>query len=139
LRIKLHVTGLKEMDQNLRALGPNITRKLVGNSLKKAAELPLSEAKRLVSVRTGALRDSLMTQQLPMKNTDRTRAVIIGGRKPIGSRSHWQEFGTVHHAAKPFLRPALDSTAQVTVNAFGRHLGPGIEREAAQMNRTGRR
>jgi HK97 gp10 family phage protein len=45
-----------------------------------------------------------------------------------GWRWHMQEFGTAHHAAKPFLRPAFDSKAAEAVRVFADALRDRIER-----------
>lgn len=35
-------------------------------------------------------------------------ALYVGTTWPTGAHGHLQEFGTAHHAAQPFMRPAWD-------------------------------
>lgn len=68
--------------------------------LKGVAEDIKSEAKRIVPVDTGNLRDSITV-----------RDGIDQNEKLIGTDVHYArhvEFGTVQHSPQPYLRPALD-------------------------------
>jgi HK97 gp10 family phage protein len=38
------------------------------------------------------------------------------------------EFGSVHNAAKPYLRPALESQAPAVLNSLGKELGDALEK-----------
>ena len=76
----------------------------------------------------GALKKSITTKLGRVKGTQRT--IEIGYRPPVSRRAHLTEFGTVKSAAKPHLRPALDTQAQTALDEMSRVLGQGIEREA---------
>ena len=66
--------------------------------------------------RAGALRDDITAVRA--KSTDTTARFKIGNTKEI-FYAHWQEFGTVHHAAQPFLRPAFDTKKVDAANQIG--------------------
>jgi HK97 gp10 family phage protein len=70
----------------------------VDDALKRLAQAVLSDAKQLVPVRSGRLRNSL-------------DAEVSDGEARVGSRdveyASMVEEGTRHMAAQPYLRPAL--------------------------------
>lgn len=49
---------------------------------------------------------------------------------PGGDTRHWGylEFGTEHMAARPFMRPAMDQSAQAATDKFISTMGPAIDR-----------
>lgn len=53
---------------------------------------------------------------------------------------YWRflEFGTIHIAARPFLRPAFEQTKSAQIEALRIKLAKSIERVAAKLNRTKR-
>ena len=65
--------------------------------------------------------------------TKKKGAVALVG--PDGD--HWyasfQEHGTPHVPADPFLRPALDSNIDKIIGIFKKEVGNGIEREAKKL------
>jgi len=52
---------------------------------------------------------------------------------PYDARAIAQEFGSAHNPARPFLRPALESQAQTTVNRLSEILARRIEQFRAKM------
>jgi histone H3/H4 len=52
---------------------------------------------------------------------------------PAAPHGHLVEFGTVHSAAKPFLRPAVDESAQAAIDKLAENLWKGIAREAEKL------
>jgi len=93
---------LSEFERALRRAQLSITKESKA-AVGEASERMKVEATRLVPVDKGLLRDSLATWKPKSK-----RGRIKGGVKaPIG-HAHLQEFGTVNHPPRPFLRPAGD-------------------------------
>jgi HK97 gp10 family phage protein len=101
--------------------------------LKDAADLVADEARRLVPVKSGALKRSITTTN-PERSRLRSHAneVFIGFKPPISRRAHLTEFGTVHSAAKPFLRPALDGKAGQAIRDMGKDLRYWFDRNAGK-------
>lgn len=91
-------------------------------ALVKAVILVEDEARRLVPVRSGALKRSI-THTFPRKGKRAHEVeVLMGFKPPISRRAHLTEFGTVHAAARPFMRPALDSKAGEAIRKMGAEL-----------------
>ena len=124
------IKGAAEMARVLRALPGKIGDRLLANAVRAGGRVILKEAKRRVPVKTGRLRDSLVVKK------DRTRpgvVVVHVGATYAARHAHLVEFGTVHSAARPFLRPAFDETAGEALAKIGDTLGRGIERAAAKL------
>ncbi|RYD54699.1 MAG: hypothetical protein EOP83_21945, partial [Verrucomicrobiaceae bacterium] len=45
----------------------------------------------------------------------------------------FQELGTKHHPAQPFLKPALEGSQGAVLDAVKRELAAGLEREAKAL------
>jgi HK97 gp10 family phage protein len=133
MKTDFSIRGAKEMERLLKELGPNLAAKVGDQALRAGAKPIIEEAKRLVPVKSGALRDSITVATERKRNADNQRMVLIGFKKPHSRRAHLTEFGTVHSVAKPFMRPALDGKAGEALNEMGRVLAKGIEREAKKL------
>ena len=93
-------------DAMCRVKGP------VGAFLKNRSEAVRDMAQALAPVDTGALRDSISISYGKWEG---------GIFSEIGTDVYYgpfQELGTVHHDAHPFLRPALMSVAQDTLGGY---------------------
>jgi HK97 gp10 family phage protein len=124
------------MAQLLMKLGPQVARRVGAQALRAGARPVVDRAKQLVSVDTGALRESIGAE-LVTRGVDPDRRVIaIGIERPVSRRMHFIEFGTAHSAAKPFMRPALDEQKENALDEMGRVLAVGIDREAAKRARS---
>ena len=126
-RVTFEITGAKEMEALLKDLGPKVATRLGDKALRAAAKPIIQEAKRLVPVRTGQLKRSIVAARGRNKQTE--REVLIGFKPPVSRRAHFTEFGTRHSAAHPFIRPAMDARAQDALNAMVDTLAEGIEKE----------
>lgn len=126
------IKGAREMENLLKALGPRVASKAGDKALRAAARPIVEQAKRLVPADTGALRRSI-TAQMGRRKKESERVILIGFRPPVSARAHFAEFGTKHHAAHPFMRPALDTRVHQALREMGRVLGDEIESSAMQM------
>lgn len=124
--VSYKVTGLQELEKKLLGLGPAVSTKIGEDALIAAARPITSTMRRLCPVRTGALRRSITTSKITVRGTS-LLARTIGFKKPGRFYSHLVEFGTSHSAARPFVRPALDSNADRSILEMGRRLWTGIE------------
>ncbi len=84
------IGGLVHIQEALRAGIPE--------ALKEMAEEVVDAAQGFAPVRTGRLRDSIAV--ISVTDTE----AIIGAGAPYAA---FVEFGTMHMAARPFMRPAL--------------------------------
>ncbi len=137
-RTDYEIKGALEMERLLKELGPQLAVKVADEALRAGARVVVEEAKRLVPVDTGALRDSIVAQ-VQRKGSDEEREILIGFKVPHSRRAHLTEFGTAHSAAKPFMRPAMDAKASEALEEIGGVLAKGITREAEKLAKPGKR
>lgn len=147
--LDVKLKGFAELQKALDELPEKIERNIVRSALRAAAKVTEAEAKRLVPVRTGKLRDSIRVNTRIVKGKP-TATITVGGSSSKKSKktypfyAHFVEFGAKAHFIKPkkakslfiagvmrngvdhpgarkspFMRPALDASAQAAVLAFG--------------------
>lgn len=138
--IEVTVEGLPELSRQFDRLSAKLQRRTLRGALRKAGRPVLKEAKRLVPVKTKALKRSLAMKT----SVTRTTAVMtVGARKGAkgspSSRVHLTEKGTAHSAAKPFLRPALVNKKQEALDRFTSALREEIALVTARAAAAGRR
>lgn len=130
--VTFQIKGAAEMEALLKELGPQIANKVGDQSLRAAAKVIVEEAKRLVPVLSGELRDAIRAR-VQRPRSENTRVLLIGFERPTSARAHLTEFGTAHSAAKPFMRPAMDAKASAALDEMGKVLARGITREAKKL------
>lgn len=137
--MKVTVEGLDAVMTALREL-PNTTAKNVMKRVMiKRAEPIADRARQLVPVDQGHLRNSIhVATKLTRRQRGRHRKVhrddvevFVGpGADPA---AHLQEFGTSHHDAQPFMRPAWDATKDEFLAGVGADMWAEIEKAAARL------
>lgn len=113
------VSGFSALDRQFAKLERGFGSNSLRQALFVAGTVIADEAKRLVPVRSGNLRDSIIVSFDKMnfsriEGTAPGLTVYVGPEQGRTARNdgfygHMIEFGTVHSAAHPFMRPALDS------------------------------
>ena len=139
MTITVKVAGLKEVQAALRAL-PNATAKNIMRRVLLKRAGPVAEAARaLVPVHEGHLRNSIhVSTRLTRRQRGRHRKVdrddvevFVGpGSDPA---AHLQEFGSSHHAAQPFMRPAWDRTKDDLLEGVGADMWAEIEKAVRRL------
>ena len=97
------------------------------------AEQVVEVARQRVPVRSGELRDSITVQPIKSKP-----GLVVGHAGPAARRSHLLEFGTRHHPAQAYMRPALDQVAPGAGLVFVSSYRP-VVRQAARAARRDRK
>jgi HK97 gp10 family phage protein len=147
MKTTVKVEGLRELDAALSAIAKQTTRKSVARrALKQAGEPILARARSLApdDPRTRApldLTDSmaLSSRQKSGRATKYRKespsevVIHIGPTKEGYPQAIMQEFGTVHHAAQPYLRPAWDG------EGGNRALGRIVKAMKAAIDKAARR
>jgi HK97 gp10 family phage protein len=124
--ITFKITGLDKLEQKLKGLGPAVATRIGADSLTAGAA-PITKAmRRLAPYRTGALRRSI-TSRAVRATGGSVLSRMIGFKSPGRYISHLLEFGTVKMAARPFIRPAMDTTHHDVLLKMGARLWRGIE------------
>ena len=148
------IEGLKELRDRALKLEQRMRRKVFNAAARAGGKIVVAAAKAQVPVRTGSVRSSLVyrASSKPSLGLFGVKVTIKGGKKASARVAHrrkgkggeyfpdaveryyrFQELGTKHHPAKPFLRPALADKATEVFNVVKRELEAGLEREAKSL------
>jgi HK97 gp10 family phage protein len=115
---KFSVSGFDGLDKALARLAGGVPEARMRALLHEGGEIIAAEARRLAPYDTGLLHDSIEVTddrdaRLYGKVNGPGISVYVG---PVGSTedgdvyyAKFQEFGTVSHSARPFMRPAIAS------------------------------
>ena len=147
-------TGFKELIDELANIDEKRVKPALRKSLRAGAKVVLEAAKDAVPEDTGALRASLNVRAAKKKKRSevayivgaergslsgfRTRAATAeakaaakAGRKAATKGTQFYaafvELGTVHQAAQPYLRPALDENKQEVLDEIGSSIKASLE------------
>ena len=144
------VKGLRDLEKSLEQFEKLATRRTVGrNSLKSGGQLIVDHASRLApddpKTTTQDLRNEIvvgtrLTTKQRRENRKEARQgkgsdieVFVGPNEQVSAYAHLQEFGTKHHAAHPFMRPAWDAQKMLVLSTIGKHLKLNIEKTAIRL------
>lgn len=134
-RVTVKVDGLRQLGEAMRALGAETAKRIASGMTSAAAGVIRKDAIMRapehhephevdgVLVQPGNLKRNIVRKKVPKSRTDLTseHIVTVRGKKKDGYAARYgrlQEFGTVHHAPQPFLRPAFDSKKGAAVEAM---------------------
>lgn len=127
LRSRVKVEGLKQALDSMKRIPVALQNPVLSAAVEKGAEVVRDDAsQRAPRGPTGELQDRMAL--VPMKGTAARAAVRVGP----SARAFYGEFlekGTKHIAAKPFLRPALDSKRRQVINIVKAELAGALSRE----------
>lgn len=130
-RVDFKIRGAKELEAALKELGPKLATRGGDKAVRAGAKPIVKQAKMLVPRRTGELRRSITAVKQKSRGGTfaATQTVLIGFKPPASRRAHLTEFGTARSPAKPFMRPALDSTHEEAIDAMRDELASFILRQ----------
>ena len=140
MKMKIRIEGTEEIKRNLRKLMQLTNRDVVEDALMAGAELVVEEAKRLVPVDTGNLRDSIGIStetkgmnfaRVQLKKGD--QVLLVGplqgkGLPHDGFYGHMVEFGTLYMQPQPFMGPAFDAMAPKATYVALEHIADEFQR-----------
>lgn len=150
-RTQIKVEGFRELRSKIAKLDGRLQKKVYGAAVRAGGKVLVDAAKAKVPVRTGSVRKSLThrANSKPSKGLFGVKVTIKGGLKASPRVAHrkgnkgkpyfpdaveryyrFQELGTKHHPAKPFLKPAIEGKAREVLNVVKETLAAGLEREA---------
>lgn len=112
--IRMEVTGLDELEQQLIALGEKVGAKVLRDAGVEAMKIVEEDMKQHAGYDERSpgphMRDSIKIRT--RKGTKKYAATVVSIRVGPGDEHYMkaspQEFGTVKQVASPFIRPALD-------------------------------
>jgi len=126
----MKLIGLEGVQKNLRSAVKAVGKKPMKDAVLEAADKIVQEAKRRAPYRTGRLRRDIGKK---VTLSSKTRAVVEVGHtrsRKEGRVIFWapmQEFGTPHHAAHPYLRPAFERHKRGAAQDIGERFWDNIK------------
>lgn len=156
-------SGLKELDVALQGLTDKLQRNVLRAGLRAGAKEIAEEAKRLVPVRSGRLRDTIRVTSRNVKGVPTAKVVAGGkaqGKKKGAFYAHLVERGTAAHSIsaragtkslvingrpvgrsvthsgakkKPFMRPALDGRMQAAVERTAQYIRERLTKQGIEI------
>lgn len=131
--LQVKIEGMEELDKALRRLPDRVQKRVLKTALRAGARVIVKDAKNRVPVDSGTLKKSIKVVSGKSKKGPQATARVFVTTGREAWYSHLIEFGTVKKAARPFLRPAFDSTQTEQIQAIGKKLAAGIEKEADKV------
>jgi len=158
IKFDMQLEGLKELQAAMRELPAQMQRGATRKALMSGAKVTRVQAKATSAWAddSGFLREAIVSYAVKKNEHEYTDQVRIGVKrrrtkkpsrklsgagarrqrrqtKKIVTPYYWRylEFGTSRMAARPFMRPAFESTKAAAVRRIGERLREGVE-EAAQ-------
>lgn len=138
--LKVEVQGLKELEQKLLQMAPKLARNGLRASVAAGARVVVAEARKNVPVDTGTLRRAIYQKQIREQSSMTQQTFFVGVR--AGKREQKKnrdgyyfpfiEFGTTKMAARPFMRPAFESTKGQALEAMKEKLAQRVEQLAVE-------
>lgn len=143
----IKVEGLRELGAAMQALGNEVAKRIATGMTSAAAGVVRKDAIARapehdkahtvdgVEVQPGNLRKNIVRKKVSKSKTRLTseHLVTVRGKRKDGYAARYgrlQEFGTVHHAPQPFLRPAFDAKKMEAIEAMKKTAGRRIEAAA---------
>lgn len=134
--VTMQISGLKELADRLREIGPDIERNALRSGVSAAAVLIRNQAKATNPDDTGrtdrALYAKFIREQSGPNQATYYVGVRSGKKEQKKDRDAWYwrlvEFGTAKMPARPFMRPAFESKKMQAVEAIKERIQKRIKR-----------
>lgn len=135
--IDVQLLGLKEIDAALRALPDAMQAAPVRAGLKAGAAV-LADGMGMRAPRDPHVEGVTLAEEIVTKtrvSTKKDTAITDIGPSKRAFYGGFQELGTRHHAAQPFMRPTLEHDAPAAIAAMAEPMKAGIHRAAKRLAR----
>lgn len=132
------VLNFSDIRSKLVDLPNKLRRNAIRRGIYAGATLIRDDARRRVPVDTGALKASIIAKANARDPEGISAAIGVKKNKYVKGKkkgknpqryAHLVEFGTSHSAAKPFLRPAMDTNIDAVLAAVAAKIREGIAQE----------
>lgn len=127
------VLGLDEVLKKLKKLPERVQKNVISGAIRASAKPIIKEVKALVPKDSGTLQKSIGVK----KRRSKDKNIIHFSVAPLSRKNGWYgrfvEFGTSKTSAKPFMRPAIERTANETVKVAQEYMKKRIDRELAKL------
>lgn len=116
--MNVEAKGFAELDRMLQQLPDDMARIYLVDAVRAGGELIAEEAARRAPRDTGDLAASITVKVNKNVKSNGDPEAQIGPSKKEQRVGRYQELGTSHNPAQPFLRPALDTRGQDAIEAM---------------------
>ena len=142
------VTGLRELADALRELPLRVARSSLRGAVSSAAALVRDKAREIAPKLTGEMARDIQIKRARTSGNELLRArydvfVRAGKKSRLSGKArgvdkdsyYWRfvEFGTSKMAARPFMRPAFETTKSAAVEQIKEYLKDRIPAEVAAL------
>lgn len=145
MTVTMKLEGFRELEKEFAKLGKLATRRSVARrALKKAAQPMANLAASMAPYDDGDLKASIAVStklssrqaglHRKMFRDDRASVEMFVGAGPFPSADK-QEFGTVHNAPQPFMRPAFDQDHMHLLRRLGEEMAKEIAKAVTRQAR----
>lgn len=142
-KVTFKIEGLSELQEALqelpKATGKNVLRRALIKAGTPMAEQARASARTLTKTlqRSFGVSERLASQQ--RKNHKKESQVEVFAGAGNLAQAIMEEFGTVHSAANPMLRPAWDAHKRSALDSIAKDLADEIEKARARLARKAER
>lgn len=125
--VKMKFEGGAELAKTLEGLSARVSKRMLRESLEEAGEPMRKRMSQMAPREPGApdLADNIVIStarvKQPKGSEAQAAAVAVGPERRF-FYGFFQEFGTVHHGAQPFVRPAFDGGVSKVISDMARAL-----------------
>ena len=141
IKVTVKVEGMAALRDALSELPKATSKNVMRRVLNKRAAPIAEKADSLVPVDRGDLKKSIRVGTVLSPRARRAHQrpgplaveVLVGpGPHP---QAHLQEFGTQHHGAQPYMRPAWDASKDTLLTDIGKDIAEEIEKARKRLAR----
>lgn len=137
------IEGLSDLQNALDELPKATSTNVLKRALLKAAEPIASAAESLAPVRTGRLRRSFvagtsLSRRQKSQHHKESKVEIFAGAGAL-VQAITSEFGTAKQSARPFMRPAWDSSKKPALDSIRDDIANEIEKARKRLARKAER
>lgn len=129
MSVTVTIEGLPHMRAQFGELSNKMQRAVMRGALKQTGAIVVKAAKAKAPIMTGKLKKSIKSSVSVKEGAQSSVDIGFGKEAYYGS---FQEKGTVHHGAHPFLRPALDENHGPILDGFVGFINAQIQKQAAK-------
>ena len=130
MSISANIDG-KSLLKALNAFPKNIQKNVMTGAIRAGANVIRDEARIRVPKKTKDLAKSIVSikRRAETRNQVKFSVTPSRGKNKAGWRAHFIEFGTSKMSAKPFLRPAFESSENKSLDAAKEYIAKRIPEE----------
>jgi len=134
--VTMEITGLKELADKLRSMGPELNKKALRAGVSAAARIVRDDARARNPDATGKTEKAIISKYVKKESDNFKQTYIVAVHKRAW---YWRfvEFGTVKLAARPFMRPAFESNKSKLVDAIRTKIAAQIKSYDRKQARLG--